>query len=149
MTKNQVRTAVGVFFVFSHLTCLGMVFATIPLFSVSWEDAMQTAAVIAPIFAGYTTAILKYRIKRSAKVVDRSTEVTWDYALFVFLFPGVLTLAIFFLLLMSHLPNRQITIENGRIGMAAAETALGVYLAFFMEDLFHYSPRGQPPPGGG
>jgi len=147
VTKNKVRIGIGRFFVLAHLFCIGFIFYESSQLNAGWDDALQTALVVAPIFLGYTAAIVKHIIKFDPTAPDTSAKVGFDYCLFLWLFAVALVGTILYLYYYSHLANRQFSPEQARIGIGAVEAGLGIYLGFFMTDLFNFSPPAAPQGG--
>jgi hypothetical protein len=86
VTRNTVRSYVGVTIVVSHFLILAGVLIA-PYWSVlTWKESVGFAQVIAPLFAGFTTAIVKYFMKNPwAVTLQGKRKVSFPYVVVSFL----------------------------------------------------------------
>ncbi len=83
MTESTLRIATAGLFVVSHFLTLVLVGALYLKRGFTFEETTTTIAIIAPLFAGYTTLIVKHIIANRNRKSDPSTSPIQS-GLFVF-----------------------------------------------------------------
>jgi hypothetical protein len=140
MTKTTIRTSLGLTLVGSHLLILAGILIA-PYFSaLTWNESVGFTEVVAPLFAGYTTAIVKYFINNAAVLANPGEpRVSMPYIVVSFL-PTVLLVLLVAVIVIAHATNNSpATFEQSRTAIAGLEALFGVYVGFVLEDLFHYT----------
>jgi hypothetical protein len=91
MTKNGVRSLTGLTLVASHVLMLAAILVAPYLAVLTWDESIGFTQVIGPLFAGFTTAIIRYFVKNPAVVVDhREAKVSFPYVVVSLLPAGML-----------------------------------------------------------
>jgi hypothetical protein len=99
--------------------------------------------VIAPMFTGYTTAIVAFIIKDRLVSTDTSPNVTNIFSILFFVFPGifaaVIAATIWFQAHSLVFPN----FETFKRIIIAIESAFAVYIGMFVYSLFEKQPASK------
>jgi hypothetical protein len=140
MTTNSVRTYLGLFIVVSHFLIL-VVVVTSPLYAhFQVRQAISLATVIAPLTAGFTTAIIRYFVRHRVWEKDSSEQVIGAFIFISFFLPTILFLATLFFFLGFALNFVDIDFETSRWVITGLEALFGIYVGFVLEGLFEYAP---------
>jgi len=140
MTENSAKTAVGLSIVICHFFVLLVVLFS-PLYAkLPVRQALSLATVIAPLTAGFVTAIVKFFTKSRVARADTSSEVTAAFIFISFLLPGILFFVTLFFFLGFALNWLNIDFETVRWVITGLEALFGGYIGFVLEGLFDYHP---------
>ena len=94
MTENSLREKLGILLVILHFGILALVFVTFLRGGFRFDEFTTSVAIIVPMFAGYTTAIIVYYSRNRFKINDESQEITAIYAIMSAAFPLILFVAL-------------------------------------------------------
>lgn len=94
MSERKLKYGIGIYLVLSHLVLIGLAIALYFANGFSIDEFTTVLAIVAPMFAGYTTSILAFIIKEARVLSDASPAVNRVYALFSFLMPSILVVVI-------------------------------------------------------
>jgi hypothetical protein len=138
MTRESVRTWLGLIIVFSHFLLLVLVLTSPVFLGAKWNEAVGFAEVIAPLFAGFTTAIVKYFVSHQV-AGPPGPRVSVPFVVVSFLPACTLTFLVGFFFL-AYVKNYlgDVTLEQARTAIAGLEALFGVYVGYVLEDLFQY-----------
>ncbi len=141
MREKQVKYAVGVFLVSSHLVLL--VLAVILRFFNGFDGSEFSTllAVMIPMFSGYTSAIVTFIVRDKYAQVDSTPEVTRTYAAMSFIFPGVFTVLVAACILLQACKVGFEDFEQFKTTLLTLESAFAVYIGIFVYSMFE-KPKG-------
>ena len=94
MTQRKLRYRLGFFLVGSHLFLIGLAIALYFMRGFSIDEFTTVVAIVAPVFAGYTTSIVAFIIKEANVLKDTSAPVNSAYAAMSFAMPSVIVLVL-------------------------------------------------------
>lgn len=101
-----------------------------------FEEMTTTISLIIPMFAAYTTAILKYAIKNKEQINVKSKELN---KVFVFISYSIPSLFIVFMVSLIILKACNIgfsSFEKFKLTLVSSETMFGAYIGFIISSLF-------------
>jgi hypothetical protein len=105
----------------------------------TWDESIGFTQVIGPLFAGFTTAIIRYFVKNPAVVVDhREAKVFFQYVVVSLLPTGMLVFLVAVIIVAYATNHSPANFEQVRSVIAGLEALFGVYVGYVLEDLFHY-----------
>jgi hypothetical protein len=138
MTKRLVQTWVGLIIVLSHFGILTLVLVSPAIFQLEMRDAISLTEIIAPLFAGYTTAIVKYYFGQANPISTIAEPASLPYVVIALFIPSILSLLVLFFFLGYALSFLHIDLDGTRTAIAGLEALFGVYVGFILEGLFRY-----------
>ena len=89
MTETTLKYRIGWFLVLLHIVVILVLLTFYAKGGFSFDQLTTAFAVIVPMFAGYTTAIVSFIVSDRFRGVDDSKQVTGTFAAMSFLFPGI------------------------------------------------------------
>jgi hypothetical protein len=90
MTEVALKRSLGLTLIAVHCISLLLAIALFFASGLTFEQLTTTAAIIAPMFAGFTTQALTFFTNSRLRSDDVSSPITRDYALLSFAFPLIL-----------------------------------------------------------
>jgi hypothetical protein len=133
MYKEKLKTLLGVFLISTHAGAILWVISLGRHF-LEFADVVGLALIIMPMFALHSTAVVKEFLKTQA-ITGRGRKVNFRYAFVVFLFP-LLFAASLAAMLLGYTGGFVATVDQLKVGIAAAESAFGVYIGLVTRDMF-------------
>jgi hypothetical protein len=150
MTSRKLKYSLGTFLIVSHFGLL--IFAIVLYFlnGFSIEEFTTVIAILAPVFAGYTTSILAFIIKDAQTMNDTSKKVNAFYWSFSFAIPLVLV-SIIGLTIGLKAYNRVFNnFEEFKRFFLLIESLFSAYVGMFVYSLFDKAKAfGLPATGAG
>jgi hypothetical protein len=145
MTTNSVRGWVGMIIVISHFLILVIVLTSPWYAKLDSQKALSLATVIAPLFAGFSTAIIKYFVRHAEWQKDESKKASLPHIVISFFVPVLFAGLVIFFFLGFALNYLNLDFETARLVIASLEGFFGVYVGFILEGMFNYSPPPNKP----
>ncbi len=138
MTESTLRIATAGLFVVSHFLTLVLVGALYLKRGFTFEETTTTIAIIAPLFAGYTTLIVKHIIANRNRKSDPSTSpIQSGLFVFVSLFIPVVFICVIVSMVLVRAYNAGISdFEQFKILLGIVEGAFAVYVGLIINALF-------------
>jgi len=136
MTEVQLKNRLGVFLVGSHFFALLLVILFWLLGAFLTDEMTTSIAIIAPFFAAYTTAIIRYVIKNKNKIKAQGRELTPIFVFFSFLTPGIFVAVVILSIFLKGFNIGISSFENFKLMLATSETIFGVYVGQLIFSLF-------------
>jgi hypothetical protein len=144
MTERSLKYRAGVFLIVAHLVIMLLI---IILFFMNGFDAGQFTTlmgVIAPMFSGYTTAIVAFIIKDRHVSADASPKVTNTFSALFFVFPGIFAAVIAASIWFQAYSLVFGNFETFKTVLITIESAFAVYIGMFVYSLFEKHPAAKP-----
>jgi hypothetical protein len=138
MRESTLRVCTAVLFVVSHFITLILVGALYLQRGFTFDETLTTIAIITPLFAGYTTLIVKFIVANRSKLPDPATDPLQS-GLFVFLslFIPILFILVIVAIVLARGFNAGITtFEQFKILLGVVEGAFAVYVGLILNALF-------------
>lgn len=149
MTERKLKYSVGVFLIVSHF---GLIIYSIKLYFMNGfniEEFTTLVAIIAPMFAGYTTSILAFIIKNSRVSKDVSEKVTVVYSVLSFAIPLVLVAIIGAAIRFKAYNTAFENFEDFKRFLLIVESLFAAYVGMFVYSLFEKRDAVGVPPNSG
>jgi phosphate/sulfate permease len=140
VTRQSVQTAVGLIVVGSHFGILSLVLTSTAFFHVQLSEAITFTTVIAPLFAGYTTAIVRFFLRNETHRREKPVRASFPFVLISLVTPCLLSCLVLFFFLGYALNRLPINLEAARNIIASLEGFFGIYVGYILEELFQYKP---------
>lgn len=137
MTESKLRDSVGLLLIISHFVVI-MVIIVLTLFLERFTfDEMTTAiALILPMFAVYTTVIIKHIIGNRENVNAAPKTVTRNFAFISFFLPILFILAILLIVLSRSEKKGFENFEQFKITLGIIESVFAIYVGQIINSLF-------------
>lgn len=134
MTENKLKNRLGLFMVTSHFGII-LIIVIMRLVERFDDDTLKVALpIVLPLFASYSTAVVKNFIENRRKILDKSSPVNTT-AIFISLFiPAVFILVIFLIVLKQAI--KPTSVESFAILLGLGESVFGIYLGTIFKGLF-------------
>jgi hypothetical protein len=145
LTERKLKYSLGVFLISSHFSLL--LCATVLYFvnGFSIDEFTTIVAIIAPIFAGYTTSVLAFFIKEAHVLEDQTSRVTTTYSALSFAIPIVLVSMFAVAMALKVFNKAFASFEDFKRFVMLVESLFGAYVGMFVYSLFEkHTPVGIP-----
>ncbi len=119
-----------------HFGILALVFVTFLRGGFRFDEFTTSVAIIVPMFAGYTTAIVVYFSKNRFRIDDKSQDITAVYAIMSTAFPLTLFVALSASVLLFATSEVFKNFEEFKGTLTLLETVFSAYVAKFVYTLF-------------
>jgi hypothetical protein len=144
MREHSLKISVGVFLILSHFTVLILVMVVSAIGGMDFAETTMSVALITPMFATYTIAIIRFIIDHKGADEVKSPLVNKAYIFISFFIPALFISAIVLL------RGYRIWIRDPEMYkylLGAAETIFGVYVGMILRDMFEIKKRPQKAKG--
>lgn len=136
MTEASVRNHLSYLLIVGHFGVLLLVVVLWSLHGFTFPEMTTSIALIAPMFATYTTAIIQYIVKNRNAPKPSSKPVSTGFVFISFLLPAVF-LAVLLLMVTFKAFNIAFDgFDQFKIALAICESAFGVYIGKVVSALF-------------
>lgn len=136
MTEGNIKKWLGVFLVSVHFLILLLVILFWLLGGFLTEEMTTTIAIIAPFFAAYTAAVIRYVISTKYQTASLERPVSGVFVVFAFGIPAMFAIVVAGSVALKAFNLGITSFENFKIMLATAETVFGVYAAQMIFSLF-------------
>lgn len=137
MKEYQLKNRLGIFIFIGHFA---LVILVIIIHFIGWFDFPKMLAsleIIIPLFAAYTTIILKFFISTKNKNIKASKKIISPQFVFIsFFLPSILMLFIATTVILKGIGLVFDSFEQFRTTLALSESVFGVYLGQVIFSLF-------------
>jgi lysylphosphatidylglycerol synthetase-like protein (DUF2156 family) len=152
MTNTQLRTRVGLFWVFAHFAILSTIIICFFLQGFEFDEMTTLLAVIIPMFAGTTTIIVRY-FATHASDTDAGTSINLPYIVLTTALPVLFTITILATIILRARNQAFATFDQCKLFLTAIEAVYVVYTSVLLAPLFNAKPEDfrqaarEPAPG--
>lgn len=148
MNEYKLKVSVGVFLILSHFLVIVLIVALKIRGGFDYEEMTTAIALIIPMFAAYSTAIIKFFIdNKDVPDEEQLSHVRKPFVFVTFLIPALFVSSLISVIL---LRARRIGISDAQqfkqmLGMI--ETVFGIYIGLLMRSMFDNYPSTKKQPG--
>jgi hypothetical protein len=136
MTELQLRNRLGMAIVSVHFLLIGVVIVLFFAGGFLFPEMTTTVALLVPIFASYTTAVVRETLKTKVAAPDTSETLSPQFVRLSWFTLVVFSLFLVAIILCKALHIGFANFEEFKILLAIGETAFGVYLGMFVKSLY-------------
>ncbi len=136
MTENSLKNKIGILLIILHFFVLSLVLFAFLRGGFRFDEFTTTVAIIVPMFAGYTTAIIVYFSSNRFKSEDTSREVTAIFAVLSAAFPLTMFIALAVSIIFFASSKAFSNFEEFKGTLSILETIFAAYVAKFAYTLF-------------
>jgi hypothetical protein len=136
MTEHELKIKLGVTLVASHFGILILLMVLFAAGGFKFEDFTTIVAIIAPMFAGYTTAVTTFIVNDRHTTNIRSPRVSSVYVMMSFAFPLVFTLILVSAILAQSFGLVFKEFEQFKQALVLIEGTFAVYVGRFVYSMF-------------
>jgi lysylphosphatidylglycerol synthetase-like protein (DUF2156 family) len=140
MTNSQLRTRIGLFWVFAHFVILSVVIICFFLGGFEFDEMTTLLAVIVPMFAGTTTVIVRY-FAAHAHDTAKGARVNLPYVVLTVTLPILFTLTILSTVILRARNQAFANFDQCKLFLTAVEAIYVVYTSALLAPLFHAKPE--------
>jgi hypothetical protein len=140
MNEAKLKSLLGAVLVVSHI---GLIFLIVALFAAhgfAFDEMTTLLSIIAPMFAAYTTAVVRYFISHRHRKVTLG-QTSREAVIIVLLFPTLFGLALATLVVLKAFNLAFENFEQLKVLIAAMEGIFAAYIAFIVTEFFERKPR--------
>ncbi len=149
----RLKRIVTMLMIASHLLTFFWLLALYFIGGFAFNDLTTSIALLMPLFAGFTTMIVKDAIAEAAPeaAAIRTRELPWDFGFLTLAFCGSFTAYLFLIVTLKGFSVGFSSFDQFKMLLGASETVFGVYVGYLMPTLFtqggHPAPRAPSSPG--
>lgn len=140
MTETSLKIRLGITLIFSHFGILLLLIILFANGAFKFEDLTTVVAIIVPMFAGYTTAVISFVIKNKVISADTSGHVTPLYATLSFMFPVAFTILIAAAILAQAFGSLFSNFEQFKQALVLIESMFAIYVGRLIFSIFEREP---------
>lgn len=134
MTEDTLKSKLGSFMVICHF-CIILLIVVFRLIEYFDDSTLKVSLpIVIPLFATYTTLVVRNMIANRNKVVDTSRQMNKNYVFISFFITIIFVLAILGITLKQGL--KPSSIESFAVLLGIGESVFGIYLGYIFKDLF-------------
>jgi hypothetical protein len=148
----RLKRTITIIMVVSHLLTFFWLIILYFMKGFAYPDLTTSIAMLLPLFAGFTTSIIKDAIAEAtpgaAAIVTR--QLPWNYGFLMLMFCGSFSVYLLLIVTLKGFNLGFNSFDEFKMLLAASETAFGIYVGYMMPILFtHGGPQVVKPPAGG
>lgn len=139
MIKHQLRDRIAIGLILSHVfTIAFLLFVKFVIKGISYQDFTTAASIIVPVFAAFTTLIIRFFIKNPEKKISSTndSQLSNAYLTISLLFPCSLVIYLNVIIFVYAYGIGINDIEQFKGMLVLGESAFGVYAAQIVSELF-------------
>jgi lysylphosphatidylglycerol synthetase-like protein (DUF2156 family) len=140
MTDVQLRTRIGLFWIFAHFAIISMVIACFFLHGFEFDEMTTLLAVIVPMFAGTTTVILRYFTAHAQDAMS-GAQVNAPYIIVTVTLPLLFSITILATVILRARNLAFDTFDECKLFLTATEAVYVVYTSIVLAPLFKAKPE--------
>lgn len=134
MTENKFRNTLGIVVVASHFTII-LLIIVLRIFENFDDSTLKVALpIVVPLFASYTTLVVRYVIANKTQTADESQRVAPAFMIITSLIIGLFF--IFFLIVVIRQAVKPIAVESFAVMLGLGETIFGIYMGYIFKNLY-------------
>jgi hypothetical protein len=135
MVERRLRTLLGLSLVTSHVLVLVFCISVYFTGAILFEQMTQVIAIVAPIFALGTAAVIQYFIRDKVVTPDTGRHVRAEYSFVAFLFPTLYTISVLGLVATFGY-TRALSFNQLVTLLGVVEASFAVYSGKIIRDLY-------------
>jgi hypothetical protein len=136
MTERRLRYVSGIALIAMHLIILVSAILIKLMHGFDKSEFTTVVGIVAPMFSGYTSAILAFIIRDRHVTIDRSKRVTGTYALLIIVFPLILATIVCASMWMEAFSKGFENFDDFKTLLLALESAFAIYVSLLVYSLF-------------
>jgi hypothetical protein len=136
MTEVALKRSLGLTLIIIHFASLLLAITLFFVNGLTFEQLTTTAAIIAPMFAGFSTQAITFFTNSRLRREDVSAPITRDYALLSFAFPLVLGVLVWVSLIAQAYGKAFRDFEQFKLALVLFEGMFASYAAKLLTPLF-------------
>ncbi|MCA9744425.1 MAG: hypothetical protein H6695_13490 [Deferribacteres bacterium] len=136
MTRARLRNSLGIILILGHFGILSLLVLGFIKERFLFTEFTTSIALIFPMFAGYTTAIVRFILQNPENKKTKEINLTGMYAFISFFFPMLLIFSCGGLILLKGNVKALTNFENFKIALAILETIFASYVGLVVTPLF-------------
>jgi|SRR5215471_7438461 len=140
MVEGRIRKGLGLFIIASHFGAIILVIGLFFAHGFLFEEMTTTLALVVPMFASYTTAIVRYIIKHRHSPESQRT-VSMEFAFLAFSLPSIFVLCVFAMIVAKALNLAFQNFDQFKTLLAVLESLFGLYVGYFITELFEQGAK--------
>jgi len=140
MTENKLKRRLGLFLVASHLCVLFSAIISKLVGGLSVDEFTTVLAVVTPMFAGFTGAVIAFFVENRHVATDSSPKITRTFSNLALLLPGVLVALTIMSIFLKSINVGFSDFEDMKRFLIAMESLLAAYISTIVFTLFPKSP---------
>jgi hypothetical protein len=143
--EQSVKNTLGILLIVSHFLIVTLVIILYTIDAFLFEEMTTTVALIVPMFAIYTTAIVKNIIEHRNDNQTDSKNVSSSFAFLSFFLPVLFTVLVMTVVLLRAFNKAFDNFEQFKIMLGIVETVFAIYVGQIIGSLFgkEQSPKIQ------
>jgi len=142
MTETGVRQTIGVSLVLAHLIVMGLLFVLFVLNGFTFDELTTAIAIISPMFAVYTTGIVRYIIDSRSLPKMEEGPVRGSFVFLSFLMAFLFTAALVSMVLLKAFNMAFSNFEQFKHSLTIIEIIFAVYVGQIVGSLFKEAYSG-------
>jgi hypothetical protein len=136
MSENRLRNMIGLLLILIHFFILALIFMMFLNGGYRYDEFTTSVAIIAPMFAGYTTAIVIHFSRNRFDVQDESKKITFIFAVLSAGFPVMFFISLFTCIVLFSYGQVFDDFEQYKGTLTLLEGLFAAYVANFVYTLF-------------
>jgi hypothetical protein len=143
----RLKRTVTILMIVSHLLTFFWLLVLYFMGGFAFDDLTTSIALLMPLFAGFTTMIVKDTIAEAAPgaAAIRSRELPWSFGFLTLAFCGSFAVYLLLIVTLKGFNVGFSSFDQFKILLGVSETVFGVYVGYLMPTLFtqggHPAPR--------
>jgi len=135
MRDEELKERIGLFVIVSHFLCVVLVVVFFLMGGFEFDEMTTIISLVLPVFAVYTSGIVKYIISRKHKST-KGRLVSKSYAFISFLMPVVFIAAVFSVITLSAFNYGFSSFEQLKYMLGLVEVVFGAYMGVIMASMY-------------
>jgi len=136
MTDVQLRSWVGLFLIIAQFCLVGMVLVLWGYHRFLFEEMTTTVSILTPMFAIYTTSVVKHLISHKRETGEPATPVSSAFSFISLFFPCAFVAGLAAVIWLKSTGSAFADIEQFKTALGIVQTSFAVYLGLLINSLF-------------
>ena len=134
----RLKRAITILMIVSHLLTFFWLLFLYFLGGFAFDDLTTSIALLTPLFAGFTTIIVKDAIAEAAPdaAATESRQLPWNFGFLVLAFCGSFAAYLLLIVTLKGFNVGFSTFDQFKLFLGVGETVFGVYVGYLMPTLF-------------
>jgi hypothetical protein len=145
MTRTLLRNILGITVIVGHVFVLGLLVWAFLKERFLPPEFTTTIALIIPMFAGYTTAIVRFIVQNAERAAGPPVRMSGVYVFISFFFPVLLIVCCSGLIMLKGNVKALTDFENFKTSLGIIETVFASYVGLVITPLFRDVPNNGGP----
>jgi hypothetical protein len=136
MTELELKNKLGLFLITSHFLIVVIIIVLYFFNGFLFEEMTTSVALISPVFAVYTTAIVKFFIANQTLTRRKSRKLTSSFITISFAIPSIFVIAVIAITLLKAFNIGFSSYEQYKQLFAILEAVFAIYIGYVISSLF-------------